>query len=62
MGNDPKIEQRPLEVVLADIGKQFAADLEGRELLILVFPTKADREEFVALVQKAKPGMAEFHY
>jgi hypothetical protein len=55
------MSKRPLQDVLNEIGQRYAADLDGRQLLVLVFSNEAERQEFVALVEEAKPGMAEYH-
>lgn len=33
------------------------SDLRGKNAVVLYFETDADREEFIALIHEAKPGM-----
>lgn len=47
-----------LEFVLAEKGRAAAADRLAESLpLVLYFTTDADREDFIAVIHEAKPGM-----
>lgn len=43
--------------VQSEIGRTADKSLEDTRSLILYFGTEQDREEFVAIVREAKPGM-----
>lgn len=43
--------------VMAEQGRAADKSLEDTRPLILYFGTEQDREEFIALVREAKPGM-----
>lgn len=43
--------------VLAEVGRTADASLEESLPCVLYFGSDADREEFIALVHEAKPGM-----
>ena len=47
--------------VMAEKGRSADAALEDTLPLVLYFGTKEDREEFVAVVREAKPGMYSKH-
>ena len=47
--------------VMAEKGRSADPALEGTLPLVLYFGTKEDREEFVAVVREAKPGMYSKH-
>lgn len=46
-----------LEFVLSEIGRSADPSLDKTLPLCLYFATEQDREEFIALVQEAKPNM-----
>jgi hypothetical protein len=46
-----------LAFVLAEIGRSADVSLEKSLPLVLYFQTDEDREEFIAAVREAKPGM-----
>lgn len=47
--------------VMAETGRSADPALEDTLPLVLYFGTKEDREEFVAVVREAKPGMYSKH-
>jgi hypothetical protein len=54
-------QHSPVETLMAFVmseqGRAADKSLEETHSLFLYFPTKQDRDEFVALVREAKPGM-----
>ncbi len=52
---------RDLRELLNEITNRYRKDLDGRQLLMIVFETPADRQEFITALHAAKPGMCTFH-
>ena len=48
--------------VLSEIGRAADDRLDASYPLCLYFADKAEREEFIAAVQEAKPGMVSKHW
>ena len=46
-----------LEFVVAEQGRAAAPELKESLPLVLYFPTETDRNEFMAIMREAKPGM-----
>lgn len=44
-----------VEFITAEIGRKADSRLEQAEALVLYFPTKEDREEFITLFREVKP-------